>query len=43
MKAKIETTVEKIKTSKTEREEAIAADKLLIKKGKEPVNILVRK
>jgi hypothetical protein len=27
----------------TEREAAIAADKLLIKKGKEPVNILVRK
>jgi len=28
---------------KTEREAAIAADKILIKKGKEPVNILVRK
>lgn len=27
----------------TEREAAIAADKLLIKKGKEPVNILVHK
>lgn len=27
----------------TEREAAIAADKLLIKKGREPVNILVRK
>jgi len=27
----------------TEREAAIAADKLLISKGKEPVNILVRK
>lgn len=27
----------------TEREAAIAADKLLIKRGKEPVNILVRK
>lgn len=27
----------------TEREAAIAADKLLIKNGKEPVNILVRK
>jgi hypothetical protein len=27
----------------TEREAALAADKLLIKKGKEPVNILKRK
>jgi len=27
----------------TEREAAIAADKLLISKGKQPVNILVRK
>lgn len=27
----------------SEREAAIAADKLLISKGKEPVNILVRK
>lgn len=27
----------------TERQAAIAVDKLLIKKGKEPVNILVRK
>ena len=27
----------------TEREAALAADKLLIEKGKEPVNILVRK
>lgn len=27
----------------TEREAAIAADKILISKGKEPVNILVRK
>ena len=27
----------------TEREAAIAADKILIAKGKEPVNILVRK
>jgi len=27
----------------TEREAAIAADKILIEKGKEPVNILVRK
>ncbi len=27
---------------KTEREAAIAVDKILIKKGKEPVNILIR-
>ena len=31
------------KCYKTEREAAIAADKILIEQGKEPVNILVRK
>jgi hypothetical protein len=31
------------KRYKTEREAAIAADKIMIAKGKEPVNILVRK
>tara|TARA_R110000803_G_scaffold63443_5_gene124144 strand:+ start:8350 stop:8556 length:207 start_codon:yes stop_codon:yes gene_type:complete len=31
------------KCYKTERDAALAADKLLIEKGKEPVNILVRK
>ncbi len=31
------------KRYKTEREAAISVDKIMIKKGKEPVNILVRK
>jgi hypothetical protein len=31
------------KTFKTEREAALYVDKVLINKGKEPVNILVRK